>query len=1302
MTSWFEPDGTRPGPIFIFGVGGSGTRALAGILRELGIRIGSPLNTELDALAFDAVCERYVTPVLEQAGSANHGIHQVDVALRAQILRALELAAMVHLNEERSPMVWAAKSPRLIYLLPFLSVAFPGARFVHVVRDGRDMALSSNQNQVRKHFSAMFGGPVPRDSEQAAMRLWSTVNVDASAHGRLAIGSSYQIVRYEDLCREPAETVVTFMAGLGLSVDQDARKRAAGQVRPSASLGRGLKIAGGKRSELEAIGERGLRLFGYLPRRQPGGEESVAKKIVVFVTGSHRGGTSVAAGIVQSLGFDVGQSEMPPHRDNPAGYWENSALVVLNDQLMRAFGREWWSLDPFPADWLKGGLAIEGFREKLRDTLDREMEPSLGWCIKDPRLCHTLPVWLEEARQLGRESKVVLVIRDPREVAASLKKRDRFSLKRALRLWAIGLEESERGSRTVPRIFLRYDEIIADPNGTRAGIAGFLEAGEIDRVAGASESIVDPKLRNHVADDMPSDLAGPLEAKVLHAWRAATGLAADDTPETREALRRALKDLCAVTVDAYVEQAIDHKAERNAMTFAGRMRAERDPGAVREILEAGNPAAALEVHLVRPSPPLGVIDAYQRWIDTYEPTLILPRAEVAPAFPRSTIVVLPPGAARVMDQALSERIQSLRAAGATVVSTSEDMRDHHRLAEMCQPCPALDEIPGAGWLPRLARETPAAWFIFIETGPRLVADFTEQVVAAMRDHPDAKILHGDHDHLDSEGGRTDPVFKPTHWDHDLHLQANIVRGWIAVDVDTLADRASPAGSSPWELFYDLSMRVTERTPDRMILHIPRILAHVPADGPLMAARLEAGAERVRRDALTRAGHRAVLMKGVWPFTNHVRWTPPTPNPLVSVIILTRDGGAHLQTCLLGLLRETRYERIEVIVIDNGSQDADTLKLLGVVERDQRCRVIRHDIPFNFAKLVNLAVGQAKGELLCLLNDDIRVLHAGWLEEMVGLAARLDVGMVGAHMLFDDGSVQHAGVTLGLEGHVAGHLYHYASEAEMRRRPLHNLARQMSAVTAACCVMRREVFEAVGGMDAENFAVNYNDVDLCLRMRERGWKILWTPYARLVHAESLSRGKAAKADRIALSTAEGGAISARWAREIKADPFWNPNLSLENVIPKLSFLPRANAPVATGIDWTRARLLEASWDVARTARILPELAVFHAAKLATHLGLSDRAATFAIEAVVFEPANYTANLAAGTCLARVNDLARSADLYRNANLISPSALRPWLYLGQIAARRGRNQQAMAYLDEVLRRDPANELAKSMRERLGDAE
>lgn len=1297
MRSWFDQDIVRPGPIFIGGVGGSGTRAVASVLRELGIGIGAPLNPELDALAFDAVCERYVTPILEQTGGANYGTHQVDEALRDHVLKALELAAIVHLENERAPVVWGAKAPRLLYLIPFLRVAFPASRFIHVVRDGRDMAFSANQNQVRKHFRALFDEPIPEIGALAAMRFCSKVNTDAATHGQLALGPSYQTLRYEDLCRAPVETIVKMTTGLGLSIDRVAAKRAADLIRPSASMGRGLKASEAMRSRLEFTGARGLRFFGYMPRSGAEGEGAAMPKSAVFVTGCHRSGTSAVAGIVGSLGFDIGQSEMPPHRDNPVGYWENNALVALNDQLLHAFGRNWWSLEGLPEDWRTSNSISEGFQEKLDLILAREMDPTRDWCIKDPRLCHVLPAWLDRMRALGRASRVVLVLRHPSEVAASLAARDGFSERRALRLWALNVSRSERASRDVPRLLLLYDDIIREPEKTRARIAAFVGLEGTARAFDETASIIDPGLRRHAIDVMPTDAASETGAEVLQAWHAVSHIAAEDSTNTREALHQALEALSGATVEAYIDQAFHEMGEKKAVEVAARMRGERYHGALTEIVEAGDASVPFEAHLMCPLPPDGDLDGYARWTATYEPRLSLPREPVR-RFSEPTIVVLLPGQISPPDQGLADHLQALSVAGATILTASTVLRAHRRLGEICQPCPAIDEIPGADWLPRLIRENPATWVVFIEPGGSLAGDFAEQIVAAILDHPDARILHGDHDFLDSEGVRSSPTFKPSHWDPDLHLQANVIRGWLAVTTDILGDCASPSGSSPWEIFYDLSMRATERTPDSTIRHTPRILAHVPTDGPLVTAWLEVGAERVRRDALARRGQGADLVKGNQPLTSRVRWTVQTPTPLVSVIVLTRDGGAHLQTCLHGLLRETRYDRIEVIIIDNGSRDADTLTFLGTIDREPRCRVVRHDIPFNFAKLVNLAVVEAKGECLCLLNDDIRVPHAGWLEEMVGLASRADVGMVGAHLLFDDGTIQHAGVVLGLEGHVAGHLYHYAPEREMRQWPLHNLVRRMSAVTAACCVMRREVFEAVGGMDAENFAVNYNDVDLCLRIHEHGWKVLWTPYARLVHAESQSRGKAVKAERVALSTAEGGAISARWHREIQTDPFWNPNLSLENVIPRLSFLPRTKARGDGGEEWTRARILDAANDVARTARILPELPVFHAAKLATHLGLTDRAATFAIEAVVLEPANFTANLAGGTCLARVNDLAKSAMLYRNANLISPDALRPWLYLGQVAAKQGRHDKAMEYLDEVLRRDPANEQAKTMREQL----
>lgn len=463
-------------------------------------------------------------------------------------------------------------------------------------------------------------------------------------------------------------------------------------------------------------------------------------------------------------------------------------------------------------------------------------------------------------------------------------------------------------------------------------------------------------------------------------------------------------------------------------------------------------------------------------------------------------------------------------------------------------------------------------------------------------------------------------------------------------------------------------------------------------------------EGARQRALSRRGWKATMEPGATPGDTHVRFSIPVPSPKVSVIIPTRDGGKWLAQCLGGVLSGTDYSEIEVIVIDNGSRDSVTLECLGKLSTDPRARVIRHDHPFNFSEIMNLAVREATGTLVCMLNDDVRVLHRGWLKEMVGLALRPDVGIVGALLLFEDGTIQHAGVTLGLLGHVAGHDFHYEPESRLRQHHRYGLVHQTSAVTAACAVFRREVYESVGGMDQDYLAVNYNDLDLCLKIGDQGLKVLWTPYARLLHAESKTRGKEDMSTKMALSTAEGGFIAAKWGHKLQRDPFWNDNLSNGTPGLDLSFIPPnqvGSSVVEQPLD--KQFLLVAAREIARTAGILPDVLSFHAAKVAHHLGKDDVAAILTLETVLQAPDAYTANLVAGTCFLKIGDLERAAMFYRNANLISPQAIRPWLYRGFIAERLGRREEARDMLSVALRYDPHNSRALAIMKRLsGDIE
>jgi GT2 family glycosyltransferase len=262
-------------------------------------------------------------------------------------------------------------------------------------------------------------------------------------------------------------------------------------------------------------------------------------------------------------------------------------------------------------------------------------------------------------------------------------------------------------------------------------------------------------------------------------------------------------------------------------------------------------------------------------------------------------------------------------------------------------------------------------------------------------------------------------------------------------------------------------------------------------------------------------------------------------PSVTVIIPTRNRVDLLRTCLEGVA-STDYPRLDVIVVDNGSDDPETLNYLAAMERSH-IRVMRHPGPFNYSTINNRAARAAKGQLLCLLNNDIEVISPDWLSIMAMQAVREDVGAVGAQLLYPDGRIQHAGVVIGV-GNAAGHAHRFVRPREEGYFRRHMLPQFTSAVTGACLLVDRDRFLAVGGLDERNFAVAYNDVDLCLRLNERGWQSLYEPRAVLIHHESVSRGQDLDPVGSARFAGELAALKRIWRTDEIVDPFHHPQLS----------------------------------------------------------------------------------------------------------------------------------------------------------------
>lgn len=288
---------------------------------------------------------------------------------------------------------------------------------------------------------------------------------------------------------------------------------------------------------------------------------------------------------------------------------------------------------------------------------------------------------------------------------------------------------------------------------------------------------------------------------------------------------------------------------------------------------------------------------------------------------------------------------------------------------------------------------------------------------------------------------------------------------------------------------------------------------------------------------------AQAVPGLLPGSVRVRWPIPEPAPLVSLLVPTRDGVAILRPCVDAILERTDYGHFELLILDNGSTCPETLGYMDEVEqRDTRVRVLRWNHPFNYSAINNFGARHARGEIIGLVNNDIEPIDAHWLTEMVAQACRPEIGCVGAKLYYPNDTVQHGGVILGL-GSIAGHGHRFFQRDEAGFQGRLKVTQNLSAVTAACLLLRRSVFEEVGGLNESDLAVAYNDVDLCLKVREAGYRNLWTPHAELYHHESVSRGADDTPKKRARWLAECDYMRRTWGPHLDHDPAYNPNLTL---------------------------------------------------------------------------------------------------------------------------------------------------------------
>ncbi len=451
---------------------------------------------------------------------------------------------------------------------------------------------------------------------------------------------------------------------------------------------------------------------------------------------------------------------------------------------------------------------------------------------------------------------------------------------------------------------------------------------------------------------------------------------------------------------------------------------------------------------------------------------------------------------------------------------------------------------------QLFENAAGEYFLWLSVGDKLHETAIDRFIDQLNITPEAAIIYSDEACFDENGSISQKHYKPD-WNPDLFLSTPYFENGTLVRTDLLKQVGGFDDSFGLSINYEALLRCTEISDQSGICHIPEILylRHVSIDRQRNAALRQEQDIRALRSTLKKREIAAEVTLGEAPLTYRVRYQLPDNPPRVTIIILTRNYHDLLCRCIDSILSQTTYPNYEILIIDNGSDEQNALDYMETLSQENKATIIKDERPFNFSALSNLAAGYAHGDLIAMLNNDTEVINDDWLEEMVSQALQPGVGAVGARLWYPDKTLQHGGVIF-VKG-LAGHAHRFLPMGESGYFGRAVAVQNFSAVTAACLVMRKDIFEDIGGMNENELSVAYNDIDMCLRLTEAGYRIVWTPYAELYHHESASRGDDREARHRKRAVREYKYMTKNWGSVLGRDPAYNINLpqDREDFFPK---------------------------------------------------------------------------------------------------------------------------------------------------------
>jgi GT2 family glycosyltransferase len=540
--------------------------------------------------------------------------------------------------------------------------------------------------------------------------------------------------------------------------------------------------------------------------------------------------------------------------------------------------------------------------------------------------------------------------------------------------------------------------------------------------------------------------------------------------------------------------------------------------------------------------------SYAKWVNTCEqPYRTLRYGEASGPLPRDALPVIVidyEHDAEAVRRTIDSLVQQRASFGSILLLSSKSLGEDSFKDEKIKHCQEPDQYSMA--VKRFAESFGNNHLLMVRAGNLFSHCFSHALAIRLSANPSARLVYTDSDRLSSGSQREDPEFKPD-WNPDFELAAHYVGDTFVIAAELINQIPPDWLRHRQDALYSLLAAATPLLEGKSVEHIPEVLWHKSgtAEAPVKLERIQAilaGVNVSRPVAAVQAENNS---RGY-----RLHYNLPTAEPAVDIIIPTKNQFRLLKPCIDSILAKTRYGHYRIVVIDNGSTERSTLTYLGELRHMARCSVLPYPHPFNYSAINNFAVSQSAADVVVLMNNDIEVISPEWLQEMVSHAIRPEVGCVGAKLYYPDGRIQHAGVILGIHG-VGGHgfrLYDQSAEGYLERL---QYVQNYSVVTGACLAVQRDIYQEVGGLNDQSLAIAFNDVDFCLKVREAGYRNVWTPYAELYHHESATRGEYDSREKLNGLRQEAAYITQRWGELLINDPAYNPNLSLSGTDFELS-------------------------------------------------------------------------------------------------------------------------------------------------------